>query len=132
MKNLYIIRGLPGSGKSTFAKTLADAINAVHFEEDMYLTERDGTYFWSEERFNRAICVCHNETHKAMRMGRLNIVVSNVFEDAEQLKVYQNFADEFGYRVTYLIAENRRGGVNVHNVPQDALDDIRNRFEVSP
>lgn len=65
MKNLYIIRGLPGSGKSTFASTLAKSLNAVHFEEDMYLTERDGTYLWSEERFTRAICVCHNQTHKA-------------------------------------------------------------------
>jgi predicted kinase len=32
MTHLYIVRGLPGSGKSTFAKTL----QIPHFESDQY------------------------------------------------------------------------------------------------
>ena len=40
MKKLIIIRGLPGSGKSTFAKSL----NCTHFETDMYFTDSEGNY----------------------------------------------------------------------------------------
>lgn len=132
MKNLYIIRGLPGSGKSTFAASLAAALGASHFEEDTYLTNRDGSYQWTPERFARAIEVCRMDTLKTLEMARPNIVVSNVFEDAGQLAPYQAYADLHGYRVTYLVAENRRGGVNIHNVPEDALVEMRELFEVSP
>ena len=34
-KTLFILRGLPGSGKTTLAKS----IGAVHFEADMYFME---------------------------------------------------------------------------------------------
>ena len=39
MKTLYIVRGVPGSGKSTFAKTLG----GTHFETDNYFMI-DGEY----------------------------------------------------------------------------------------
>ena len=39
-KILYIVRGIPGSGKSTFAKTLG----GQHFEADMYFIDESGNY----------------------------------------------------------------------------------------
>jgi len=38
-------------------------------------------------------------------------------------------AAENGYRVYSLIVENRHGGENVHGVPVDKLDQMKNRFE---
>lgn len=44
MTDLFIIRGLPGSGKSMFARTIASSMDdTVHFEADMFF-ERDGEY----------------------------------------------------------------------------------------
>ena len=39
-KILYIVRGIPGSGKSTFAKTLG----GIHIEADQYFVDGDGNY----------------------------------------------------------------------------------------
>ena len=39
-KVLYIVRGIPGSGKSTFAKTLG----GQHYESDMFFINENGEY----------------------------------------------------------------------------------------
>lgn len=126
--NLYLIRGLPGSGKSTFAETLADGLHAQHFEHDAYLYT-DGKYLWTESRMAYAYRACLRDTRKAMEAG-LTTVVSNVFPTRKSLKRYEKLAEEFGYRVTYIVVENRRGGVNIHDVPQEALDGMRSSFQV--
>jgi adenylate kinase family enzyme len=38
-KILYIVRGIPGSGKSTFAKTLG----GIHIEADQYFVDKIGS-----------------------------------------------------------------------------------------
>lgn len=43
MQLLTLIRGLPGSGKSTMAKFIAGDTDAVHLEADMYFI-KDGEY----------------------------------------------------------------------------------------
>lgn len=131
-KMLYIVRGLPGSGKSTLARTLSEELNAPHYEEDMWLYHENGDYEWSPLRMDRAVKLCQYSCEKLMNEGHFrNIVISNVFGDADQLAPYQRMADRHGYDVTYIVVENRRGGMNIHNVPNDALDEMRENFEVS-
>jgi predicted kinase len=45
MATLTIVRGLPGSGKSTYAKSL----NVFHIEADMFCM-KDGKYEFDAER----------------------------------------------------------------------------------
>ena len=127
---LYIVRGLPGSGKSTFAKSLSRALNCPHFEEDMWLFTK-GHYYWTPERFEIAVETCLRETELAMLNYNVNaIVVSNVFETEDMLEPYATLAKKHDWPVTYLVAENRRGGVNIHNVPDEALDQMKAEFQV--
>lgn len=129
-KMLYIVRGLPGSGKSTLAKTLSTSLQAPHYEEDMYLHDRQGNYLWTEKKFRDAIEICLNACRKSMTYGKSAIVVSNVFETNAMLEPYQQLSDQYGYRVTYIVVENRRNGVNIHNVPEAALEQMRADFQV--
>lgn len=127
---LYLIRGLPGSGKSTFAETLADGIHAQHFEHDAYLYTDEGEYVWTEGRMAWAYRQCLRDTEAAMTQG-LPVVVSNVFPTSKSLKNYRKLAEKYGYQVTYVVVENRRGGQNIHDVPEEALKGMREAFQVS-
>jgi hypothetical protein len=58
------------------------------------------------------------------------IAVSNTFTQEWEMDAYYELAKQYGYRVFSLIVENRHGGVNEHDVPEDKLELMKNRFEV--
>ena len=46
------------------------------------------------------------------------------------MKPYYEMAKQWDYKVFSIIVENRHGGENVHGVPADKLEMMKNRFEV--
>ena len=46
------------------------------------------------------------------------------------MEPYYKLAESWGYRVYSIIFENRHGGVNVHGVPEDKLQVMKDRFEI--
>jgi predicted kinase len=128
-KILFIVRGIPGSGKSTFAKTLG----GKHFETDNFFMV-DGEYKFDVTKLKAAHEWCQNSVNTAMILNittdlNSTIVVSNTFTQEWEMKPYFDMAETYGYRVFSLIVENRHGGVNQHGVPQDKLEIMKNRFE---
>ena len=131
MKSLYLLRGLPGAGKSTLAKKLGD----VHFEADMYFTNENGQYIFNGADIKKAHEWCQNEVQLAMILNHTSglnesIVVSNTFTQEWEMEPYYKLAETYGYRVFSLIVENRHGGENLHNVPEDKIEVMRKRFEI--
>lgn len=124
-KILYIVRGIPGSGKSTFAKTLG----GIHFETDEFFMV-DGKYEFDGSKIKLAHNWCMIETQKAMVDNKPKIVVSNTFTQEWEMDTYFKLAKENGYKVFSLIVENRHGGKNQHMVPEDKIEQMINRFEV--
>jgi shikimate kinase len=61
VKILFIVRGLPGSGKSTIAKQLS----YNHFEADQYF-ERDGEYNFIPSEIGNAHQWCRHQVRNAM------------------------------------------------------------------
>ncbi len=57
MPTLTIFRGLPGSGKSTMAATLAKKTGAIVVEPDALLAV-NGRYAYTPERYRRAVQCC--------------------------------------------------------------------------
>jgi adenylate kinase family enzyme len=135
MKELILLRGLPGSGKSTSAKLLgAGATGVAHFETDMYFM-KDGKYEFDASKLREAHQWCQNEVGHAMLLNHTSnyndtIIVSNTFTQEWEMQAYFDLADRWDYRVTTLIVENRHGGENVHGVPADKLEQMKNRFEI--
>ncbi len=139
MKELYLLRGLPGCGKSTLAKQLVGGPGSLHLEADQYFMDNEGNYKFDASKLKDAHEWCQTEVEYAMRFGyRGNpvdyplgrIVVSNTFTQEWEMKPYYELAERYGYIVYSLIVENRHGGVNEHNVPEETLTKMENRFQV--
>ena len=125
-KVLYIVRGVPGSGKSTFAKQLTSNV----FEADQYFLDSEGNYTFDFTKIKDAHKDCQDNVRSAMQSSISKIAVSNTFTQEWEMKVYFDLAKEFGYKVFSLVVENRHGGTNVHNVPEDKVELMKNRFEI--
>jgi hypothetical protein len=120
-----LFRGLPGSGKSTAAKLLG----CPHFEADMYFM-KDGKYNFDPTKLKMAHNWCQIQTQKAMVDDEPIIAVSNTFTQEWEMETYYDLAKIHGYRVVSMIVENRHGGINEHDCPPEAIERMKNRFEV--
>lgn len=119
---LVLVRGLPGSGKSTIAKNLIGWYH--HLETDMFWM-KDGEYVFDANRLHEAHMWCQNETRRLMSEG-FSPVVSNTFTTKKELKPYFDIAKEFGIVPTVILCQNDWG--NVHNVPEETLVRMKARF----
>jgi len=125
-KVLTICRGIPGSGKSTFAKTLG----GQHYEADMYFIDEEGNYNFDGSKIKDAHKWCQSFVETDMVLEYPKIVVSNTFTRDWEMEPYFKLAKEYGYTVFTIVVENRHGEVNQHGVPQDKLEQMRNRFNI--
>ena len=125
-KVLYIVRGIPGSGKSTFAKTLG----GQHYEADMFFINENGEYNFDVTKIKDAHKWCQSFVETDMVLEYPKIVVSNTSTQEWEMEPYFKLAKEYGYTVFTIVVENRHGGVNQHGVPEDKLEQMRNRFSI--
>lgn len=125
MKELFLLRGLPGAGKST----LAESIGGMHMEADKFFMY-EGKYEFDASKLKDAHAWCQNAVKVWMTNSVPKIVVSNTFTQTWEMDYYFELAKEHGYRVYSLVVENRHGGENVHNVPKEKIEEMARRFNV--
>lgn len=125
-RDLFLVRGVPGSGKSTFAKSLG----GVHFESDMFFMQ-DGEYKFNITEIKKAHEWCRESVEYELAKFTPKVVVSNTFTQEWEMEPYFDLADKYGYRVFSVIVENRHGSRNIHNVPEETLLKMKGRFEIS-
>jgi hypothetical protein len=70
------------------------------------------------------------QDHQVNKQFYPDIAVSNTFTQEWEMEDYFKLAEKYNYKVVSLIVENRHGGKNVHGVPDDKLEIMRNRFEI--
>lgn len=125
-KILYIVRGVPGSGKSTLAKQLTSNV----FEADHYFYDNDGNYNFIPSEIKNAHKECQESVEYAMQSSIKKIAVSNTFTQEWEMEPYFDLAKKYGFTVFTIIVENRHGGTNTHGVPEDKVEQMKNRFEI--
>ena len=117
MRILYIIRGLPGSGKSHLARTLVGRGSMV--ESDMYFTV-NGKYEWRKEKAEDARNWVLSWLSTEMSKGSSPLAVSSTSPKKEQYMKHVELAKLMGYHP--VIIEAHGGFQNTHQVPKEELE----------
>jgi predicted kinase len=130
--DLILLRGLPGSGKSTIGDIILFTTqnNQDVLSADNFFIDRDGNYVFDATRLKEAHNDCQQKCAERMKMQFSKIVIANTFTQEWEMEKYFEMADRYRYRVHSLVVENRHGGQNIHDVPEDKLEQMKNRFEV--
>lgn len=144
---LLLIRGLPGSGKTTLARQLVEAGEYdCHFEADMYfcLSQQKaphplagvlpeyplarGKYYYDPALVATAHHWCQLKTATALGMGR-SVVVSNTFVERWEVELYRDIAARFPVPVPVEIRTATGRFKNVHGVPEHVLRIMEKKWE---
>lgn len=123
MKTLYIVRGVPGSGKSTWVR---NNLHIKPFEADDFFM-RDGVYRYIPDMVPRAHEFCKRRCENAMIEGQEIIAVANTFTRKWEYSKYIELAEKYGYEIVIHVCKGNYK--NIHNVPDDVITKMRERFE---
>lgn len=126
MKILYLIRGVPGAGKST----LANKLTASVAEADQFMVDASGEYKFDASKLPTCHAACRHLVETWMKLGEHPIIaVANTFIKRWEMEPYLRLSEENGYTVIEISLTGQRF-VNVHGVPADIIERMRRNFEI--
>lgn len=146
MKTLFLLRGLPGAGKTFTANTLSDGGEYPVLSADMFFEDENGNYNWDASKIKEAHAWC-KESLEDIMSGKSKFIeypameteyvpnadkifVANTFTQDWEMDDYYALAEKYGYVVVSLIVENRHGGQSIHDVPPATIEKMRERFSI--
>ena len=130
---LILLRGLPGSGKTTLAKIILQLRSTDEPEilsADDFFEDKEGDYNFDPTKLKEAHNYCQFRCSERMRQQKAKIVVANTFTQEWEMDEYFKMAERYNYRVHTVVVENRHGNENVHGVPEIKLQQMKNRFQI--
>ena len=117
---LVLVRGIPGAGKSTYARKLSNT--HVHYESDMFMVNTHGAYDFDASKVAETHKRCFEGVSNALSLG-YNVVVSNTFTQRWEMQKYIDL--QYYTRIVVLDG----GYDSVHNVPKDKVALMKRHFD---
>jgi predicted kinase len=125
-QKLHLIRGLPGSGKSTMAKEMLQNKRAhVHIETDMFF-EKDGEYKFDIDKLAEAQKWCQQRVKEELGRGK-TVVVSNCFVKKWELSRYFDMARKNGAKPNVIKATGEYQ--TTHGHPDFLIEKMKKDWE---
>lgn len=127
---LYLIRGVPGAGKSTFANNLfrGGIVDVIACADD-YMVDGNGQYNFNPADLPFAHRQCYAKAKIALHRGD-NVAVTNTSTTESEVEKYVKLAEECGAHLVSIIVENRHGSFNIHGVPDEKIQQMKQRFSI--
>ena len=131
MSTLYIVRGLPGSGKSTLGEKLASPHEVEdrwhsYAADDWFTDSKTGEYNFNPTELSDAHEDCNARVRGAMMSNVETICVCNTFSQHWEVEPYLKLCESYNYTPVVIECQNQFG--NVHDVPQESIDAMRERW----
>jgi predicted kinase len=135
---LVLVRGLPGSGKSTFVRDAFEDVNSmlqlsrnccVHYEADAYFMDHESKYRFDADKLHRAHAWCYDSARVSMNRG-WETIVSNTFTTLKEMKQYLDHAELV--KMPVLVFRMTQSYGSLHNVPEATIQKMIDRFEDYP
>lgn len=126
MAHLIIVRGLPGSGKSTYASDLAERNEFNHYEADMFFEDENGNYNFQANKIRFAHQWCQGKVFSSLSSGK-DTVVSNTFCQMWEMKPYMDFCKINGHTFSFVTCESEYG--SIHDVPEETYEKMKQRWQ---
>lgn len=131
MNSLILLRGLPGSGKTTLAKELSEKGKYPVFSVDDYFTDsKTGNYNFEFDKNHLAYKQCEESTKQGMQNGVSKIFIDNVFSLEWELEPYFKLASQFKYQIFVLTVENRHKNKNIHQISDEQIQKMAQKYKV--
>tara|TARA_R110001632_G_C11059239_1_gene385679 strand:- start:1 stop:390 length:390 start_codon:yes stop_codon:yes gene_type:complete len=118
---ITIIRGVSGSGKTTYAKK----IEALHLENDMFCMQ-DGVYEFDFDEIKRRAGHCLRLAKLAAKT-ECDIVISNTFTQVWEMQPYLDLAKKHNAKLKVIALKTKYK--NTHGVPDFAIERMYSRWE---
>jgi uridine kinase len=131
--DLILLRGLPGSGKTTLGEVILHSTQGSKpdvISADNYFIDDKGNYNFDSTKLKEAHNNCQQICAERMRLEFSKVVVANTFTEEWEMKPYFDMAERYKYRIHTIIVENRHGGKNIHGVPDEKLQQMKDRFQI--
>lgn len=120
--NLIIIRGLPGSGKTTRAREFGYLI----VEGDMFRFQPDGSYLYSKETNKPVADMCYAVVDITLNSG-YSVIVSNTSYSQKHIEPYISLGQKHCAKIK--IIEMKNNFKSIHNVPEPEMKWLESKWE---
>ena len=137
-KKLILMRGLPGSGKSTKAKELAGKNGQVFSTDDYFCLNEKQEYRFNGSLLGKAHQWNQRRSLDAMHVGIPIVVIDNTHTTIREMRSYldhMRLAKQLGYQVRieepdteWKFRANELFARGTHGVPQKHIEKMLNRY----
>jgi predicted kinase len=130
MNVLILLRGLPGTGKSTLATSLAENKYPVISVDDYFINPHTQTYVFEFAKNHLAYKSCEERTEAHMKQDTPKIFIANTFTMDWELTPYFKLANTYKYQLHVVTVEKYHSGKNVHDVTEEQLNKMAEKYKV--